>query len=107
MIEELIKYINGLDLLPCDGGYNPAVDKGIFVVDHMKKHTSQTSTGEFIEIILINTEKTDGYLRTHEIAGKLFIALSELDYVYNLSQEYKGSYQDKHTYSYFLKTGGI
>lgn len=107
MIGKLINYINSLKILPCDGGYNTAVEKGIFVVDHLQKGTTQYGTGQLIEIILVNTENTDGYLKTHDMANDLFSALSKLDYIYNLSKEYKGSYQDKYTYSYILKVGGM
>lgn len=107
MIGKLINYINSLKILPCDGGYNTAIEKGIFVVDHLRKGTTQYGTGQLIEIILVNTENTDGYLKTHDMANKLYDELNKLSYVYSLSKEYKGSYQNKHTYSYILKIGGL
>jgi|GEM_PF-6718609 len=107
MIKKIVDEINIMELgIKADFGYSDTKENGIFVIDTLTKDTTKHNRGERIQILICITEIEDGYLKVKEIAEKIKKKLDEMS-CYDVSMRYVGEYQNKHSYSINLSTGGI
>lgn len=107
MIEKIVDEINMMELgIKADFGYSDTKENGIFVTDTLTKDSTKHSRGERIQILICMAEIEDGYLKVREIAEKIKKKLDKMS-CYDVSMHYVGEYQNKHSYSINLSTGGI
>ena len=107
MIKKIVTEINKLELrLTADFGYSDTKANGIFVSDILTKDMTKHNKGERLQILICITDIEDGYLKIREIADKIKNKIDELN-CYDISMHYVGEYQNKHSYSINLSTGGI
>lgn len=106
-IREIVREINNLELgITAEYGYSTTKENGIFVTDTLTKGITKHNIGERIQILICVTTVEGGYLKVREIAEKIKKKLDEMS-CYNVSTNYVGEYQNKHSYSINLSTGGI
>lgn len=107
MIEKIVDEINMMELgIKADFGYSNTADKGIFVTETILKDTSKHTRGGRIQVLICITDSQDGYLECKDMAEKIRTKLEELN-CYNITESYVGEYNNKHSYSINLSTGGI
>lgn len=106
-IREIVREINNLELgIIAEYGYSSTKENGIFVTDTLTKDITKHNRGERIQILICITEIEGGYLKVREIAEKVKKKLDKMS-CYDVSMHYVGEYQNKHSYSINLSTGGI